>query len=262
MKKRETPRPPRKKPQSLDLGKGLKLSFALHGSLIAVALLNSLVFPSRPVHLAPTLRVDLVGLPDFLKKDKPKLTQLPPLEETPPPPRAEPPKPKEAEPAQKDEMVLKPKKVEKAENEKEDKNRAKKMSTALAKIKALAKINSELEKQSAPVIKGNRISRGASLDDDARESADVNYYDLLREHLHGNWTLPVWLSRQNLSAHVEIFLDSQGKLMSFRFVKASGNTQFDDAVKRTLQQSQPYPKPPAEVGKTVAVNGVLVRFPL
>jgi hypothetical protein len=46
------------------------------------------------------------------------------------------------------------------------------------------------------------------------------------------------------------------------FVRPSGNSQFDDAVRKTLQQSQPFPVPPIEIRPTLAADGILVGFPL
>ena len=48
---------------------GLRKSLAIHGLLLALVLLASLVFQGNPIPILPTLRVDVVGLPDALKKD-------------------------------------------------------------------------------------------------------------------------------------------------------------------------------------------------
>ena len=96
-------------------------------------------------------------------------------------------------------------------------------------------------RRSAPPIKGNKISKGTSLSGDAKESDQANYYDQFLGRLRDNWALPVWLSRQNLSAQVQIYIDARGRLHGFRFVKLSGNAQFDDAVKQALEESAPFP---------------------
>jgi TolA protein len=174
------------------------------------------------------------------------------VKKLPPPPKLSQNKAK----ADPDEMVLHPKSARKTK----DPNREKRLKAALDRIKALSRIDRELHADNAasPPIKGNKISKGSSTAEDAKESDDANYYDSVRSRLQENWALPVWLSRQNLSAQIEIVIDSHGRVREFRFKKSSGNTQFDDAVKKTLAESQPFPTPPSEL----LMNGILVGFPL
>jgi len=240
--------------ESRELSRGVRLSLIAHGAIAALILIKSLVFPSKTIPFIPTLRVDIVGLPDVLKKDKfnqPIPAALP----TPAKPAEKPREKSKAEPALPNEMVLKPKaKAEEAAREK-------KIKGALDRIKALQKINDDSEKAPA-VVKGNKISKGSSLSDDARESDQASYYDQIRDKLQQNWELPVWLSRQDLSARVQLMIDSRGILRGFRFIKASGNAQFDEAVKKTIKDSQPFPIPPTDIAGSLASNGILVGFPL
>ncbi len=259
-----------------DLSTGVKWSVILHLSVAIFVLLKSLVFPSKPVVYVPTLRVDIVGLPDVLKAEKNRLAKMPIAEDVAKLDptklqeelrRAEkeaknlkPPKLKTSptETASPDELVLKPK-----TGAVDPKARERQMKNALARIEALAKISAESggSAKEETLIKGNRISRGTSLSGDARESAQASYYDALRERLQENWALPVWVARQNLSAQVQIYITAQGRLENFRFLKLSGNAQFDDAVKRAIHESQPYPRPPAEIAQIVR-DGITVGFPL
>jgi TonB family protein len=140
--------------------------------------------------------------------------------------------------------------------------REKRMKNALDRIKSLTKITDD-RKSGAPVpIRGNQVSKGTSLSEDAREAAKASYFDALRDRLHENWALPVWLARQNLSAQVQIYVDSHGRLSRFTFLRPSGNQQFDEAVKRALSESQPYPVPPEQLRGTFMADGVSVGFPL
>ena len=243
-------------PADHDFSKGLKWSFIFHFVLVLCFLIKSFVFPGKPVFIAPTLRVDIVGLPDLLKKDKGKLAKtLAEVEkkeakqiETAAPSK------KKSDAADPDEMVLKPKRES-------GQARQKKLKNALARIKALAKI-SESEGKQAGLVKGNIISRGSSLSGDAKEGDQNGYYDVLRERLQENWALPIWIARQKYTAQVQVFIDARGRLRNFRFVKLSGNAQFDDAVKRTLAESQPFPFPPPDLVSQFATDGILVGFPL
>jgi colicin import membrane protein len=252
-------------PSDRDFDASLKWSAILHVLALLAIVIKSTVFPGTPTPYVPTLRVDIVGLPDILKKDlkdvsstkevsdilkkaeqdaaKIKPKKLPPIAKT--------------EPVEPDDMALKPKPADSKEKARE--KRLHDAMAAMDRIKALAKLARET---SAPQIKGNKISKGTSLSGDAKESDQQNYYDSVLSRLRENWALPMYLSRQNLSAQVQICIDARGRLHSFRFVKGSGNTQFDDAVKRALEESAPFPVPPGEVAFNVLVNGIIFGFPL
>jgi outer membrane biosynthesis protein TonB len=229
---------------------GMKWSLIGHVGLLVFILFKSLVFPGNSIPYVPTLRVDIVGLPDVLKKDLKAPTASSKeiekaLEES------EKKAPKEKEVAAPDEMVLKPKKT------------ANRNKNALARIKALAKMDTSEDSRSAPkIIKGNQLSKGTSLSGDARESAVANYYDSIRDRLQENWALNPLLARQKFSASVQLFIDARGKLVRFKFTKLSGNSQFDDAVRRALQQSQPFSPPPAELKASLLSDGLFLGFPL
>jgi outer membrane biosynthesis protein TonB len=227
-----------------------KYSLIAHLSLIAFVILKSFVFPGKPIPYTPALRVDLVALPDLLKKD---LKFIPP---TPPAATKEKPKEKEEiveEKAEEEEAVITTKKKDAREN---------KIKNALARIKALDKISEESKTPPSPIIKGNAISKGTSLSGDAKETAMTSYYDLVRNKLQENWSLPVWVARQEFSCQVQIFIDMRGRISRYRFSKVSGNAQFDEAVKKTLKISQPFPPPTEDIASTVLVDGILVGFPL
>lgn len=257
--------------QSMDSGdlepklmRFIRLSLILHLGAILFFILKSLVFPSKPVIYTPSLRVDLVGLPDILKKDKEALNKVvsqslekalkdaenqAKAQEKVAPQKVKPTK----EIANPNDMILNPTKTASA------KDRAKKMKNALDRIKALQKIEKEVE---AVVIKGNKLSPGSSLDGNAKESQEANYIDLVRERLREEWQLPIIVARLNLSAQVEITIDTKGRVRSFRFKKFSGNSQFDEAVKRTIAQAQPFPAPPKGMRDQLLIDGILVGFPL
>ncbi len=280
--------PPRRPARTIgddsdSLGRNLKVSSTIHAVLLAFVVLKSLVFPGKPKTYQPALRVDLVGLPDLLRKD---LNQVSPSMPAAPSPNEESeqeqkdtpaPKSKPAvaqEQADPDEMVARPTKgkslaernrdrIKELERQtKAEEERKKKMEASLRRMKSLAKISESADSKPGVLIKGNQISRGSSLSGDAREASDVSYYDQVRARLQEKWELPIWLSRQSLSAKVEIFIDQRGMVRTFRFTRPSGNPQFDEAVKRTLQASQPFPPPPSAEADSLLAHGISVGFPL
>jgi colicin import membrane protein len=262
------------------LGRAITWSLGGHGAIALFIILKSLVFPGNPILIAPSLRVDLVGLPDLLKKDLPSVSKTLPksdlqekLEEAANAAKKIKPAPLE-EVAKPEEMVLDPKKIDKkkatAEEDKSDekkkaKETAKKIDTALAKIRALDRLNDKSDEtpdDDAIVIKGNQLSKGTSLSGNARENAQAGYYDLVREALVEFWALPPWLGRQKLAAQIQIRIDSAGHVLSSKFVKSSGNPQFDEAILGTIREAQPLPKPPKDLMSSLSDDGVVVGFPL
>lgn len=233
------------------LRRGIRWSLFVHGAAFLILLLRSLIFPSEPIRVTPTLRVDLVALPDVLKKDlkAPSAPETETSDEN----SSKAPKRTVVDDVDPDQMVIKKTDTSKA--------REKKLKSTLAKMKALAKINAESE--APPLLKGNKISKGSSISGDAKESAEENYYDRVRNRLQDHWALPVWLGRRSLSARVRITLDSRGRVIGVLFVQSSGNPQFDENVRKTIQESQPLPFPPREVLSTLSgTHSIMVGFPL
>ncbi len=249
-----------------NLSRAFRWSMFVHGAIAVFIILKSLVFPADPIFQAPSLRVDLVGLPDLLKKDLAQVSKkIPDIEKTKLKPVA-PVAPVEAE-TKPDEMVLKPTKVVKkkaaVEDEPKEKDRDKKLQSALARIRALERLKDKDETDDdAVVIKGNQISKGTSLSGDARESMQSGYFDLIRDSLVEFWSLPPWLKREKLAAVVVIRIDPAGNILSSKFTKSSGNPQFDEAILATLRDAQPLPRPPKELVDSLADNGLTVGFPL
>lgn len=242
-----------------DMSRGFRMSIVFHTAVVLTIFIKIAFMPSKNLALVPTLRVDVIGLPDLLKKDLSKVG-TPPAQKEEPKPVTKAPIEKAVEKASKDEMVLNPKKTaEKAAAD--EKKREKKLKSALERIKALDKIQNQEEKKGT-LIKGNKLSQGTSLSADAKESDQSNYYDAIRDKLVNNWELPVWIARQKLSAQVQLYIDSAGRVRDFKFVRKSGNVQFDDAVKRTIIQSQPFTVPPQSIMQAILADGILVGFPL
>lgn len=243
--------------------KALRISVGVHAGLLIFFIIQGLIFPKKQLRLFPALRVDLVGLPELVKRE---MEQVPdralPMEEKILPAKEI----EKSEPSQKIDdpnVMVDQRKLEKKNREKlENLKREEKMKSALSRIKSLSKISDEERKARNVVIKGNQMSPGSSLSDDAREAEQNSYYDLVRNRLQENWTLPAWLARQELSAQVLLYIDRKGMVRGVQFQKSSGNSQFDEWVRRTILGSQPLPMPPGEILQRVMVDGILVGFPL
>jgi colicin import membrane protein len=250
--------------------KGIKWSLICHFVLLLMVIVKSIVLPGKAVPYIPTLKVDLVGLPDVLKKDLNRVARsqfdqdiskvLKQAEQ-----KAKRIAEQKVPPAIKDEMVIKPKVAphpiapSDQASSTGKKSLEMKNKRALQRLKALSKIQDTSEVE---VVKGNKISPGSSLSGDAREAATESYYDAVKDRLQENWALPAWIARQNLAAQVQIMIDARGQIRELKFVKSSGNPRFDEEVKRTLQESSPFPSPPDEIANSLVTNGILIGFPL
>jgi len=231
--------------------RALRISAIAHGTALLLLLVDTVFLHETPKPYIPSLKVDLVALPDVLKQDHRNMTTSEPADA--PGDTGDTGEMKVATPSAK--RPAKP-----AAN-------ASKIKNALAKIRALEKISGDgsgAKPRAAPVplIKGNKLSAGTSTTGDARESAESSYYDLVRDHLQDHWSLPVFLARQGFAAQVLVTLDARGNLIAFKFTKPPGSAPFDEAVKNTLTSAQPFPKPPASLLGSVATRGILVGFPL
>lgn len=251
--------------QNFDLGPALKRSVIIHVIIVVTVIASNLIFtPSKKAYI-PTLRVDLVALPDVLKSEvkNPKLDAVSKVldEVDHQQQKAQAEKSLKSEPlADPNEMLIKPKKKAETSHVIANKNRH-----ALDRIKALAKLGNDAPQKTdeeATVVKGNMLSPGSSVSGEAKEASAASYYDTLRDRLQDNWTLPAWVARLPLDAQIKIYLDHQGRLKSFKFIKPSGNEQFDDAIKRALEESQPFPPPPEALKTMLSNEGVLIGFPL
>lgn len=231
------------------LKRALKISLIVHSAFLFTVVTKEAFFPSKPVLYIPSLRVDLVALPDQLKKDLNKPKPLPGEDKQKPTTKT---KSKATEVADPGAMATKPAPSD---------SRKKKIQGALARIKALERISSESEPEPKK-LKGNFLSKGTSQAGEARESAMTNYYEEAVDQVRRNWELPPWLARKGLSAQVRIAVDQQGKVIQLVFVKPSGDAQFDDAVKASIMKAQPFPMPPQEVRSVVMGSGFVLGFPL
>jgi len=226
------------------IDKGITWSVTAHVLLGIFLVFKNYILPATAPAYIPTLKVDLVGLPDTLKKDLKKVITKPVKQKK--PEKKEPPVKKAIK---KKALTYKPPKHQ--------------LKNAIDRIKALDKITTldQQEKTISDPIKGNKISKGSTLTGKVKESDKASYYDHVLEKLRSNWILPVWLSRQNLSAQVVIYINRRGLIDKMTLKKSSGNRHFDDAVKKTIIESQPFHYPNLTVLRQMT-NGILLGFPL
>jgi outer membrane biosynthesis protein TonB len=228
------------------LSTALKRSLIGHAIVIAIATLSSMIHQQPRERIIPTLRVDLVALPDH-KKDE--------AQALPAPEKIEPEK-KTAASVTPEPTVVTPKvKVQEADVSlsKKRKKIEKSMKGAIERLRALEKLRA---------LKGNIISKGTTTSGEAKEREEATYFDGVLQKLRDNWELPSWLQTQGLSAQVIVYLNSKGNILRIQFKRPSGNEVYDQEVRRAIQRSAPFDVPPEAVTESLSEDGVLLGFPL
>ena len=238
----------------------LLISLGLHLGVLGTALIGQALYPRKTLVLRPTLRVDLIGLPDLKKSEIAQLKITPPVDQ-----KSEPP----SEPEKKESEPLK-EPIKKAPQDtrsdllsllKSVKKEPPSKKTAVQKKSKTQPTSNLATNDFQNLIKGNVISKGNSLNGDYSEGGELFAGDL-QQHIQSNWNIPPWLKRLEISATVRIHLNQTGELMGYVFLKRSGNAQFDAAVERALQKSNPFPKPPEELLDQIRRDGIKLGFPL
>lgn len=255
------------------LSKGIKISIILHVVLLIVIVLYQSYSTPKVINYIPSLKVDLVGLPDLKKNDAGAegLADKGPEKEVAKTKPVEQPKPVEKKVEEPKPVAKVPEKVvplKKVETKKKV-DVQKEANAALKRLEALAKLQEKMEKEEnakskkgkTSIRKGNFVSHGGSIIGAAEGMSDP-YLDGVLTTLRNNWNLPVWLTKKNLSAQVIVFLDSKGNLKNYILKKESGNKQFDTYVIKALKQSEPFGAPPEKWKDALSEDGLLIGFPL
>ena len=243
------------------LARALRISLFLHFTLALFLALKSMISPSEPKVFLPTLRVDLVGLPDLKRSEIPQPAPAPTEEkkEVPPPPAPAPVKSEVPPEIEKGDFSSTKKKSKKKEESKKEREAQTKLKRALERIKALERVKALAGEDE---IKGNQVSKGSALTGEAKQALETSYFDVVLERVRTYWELPKWLQDQGRSAKVMVYLDSQGRMKSIQIVQSSGSDAFDQEVKRTLHAANPFPLPPPAIAGEIGSQGILLGFPL
>jgi TolA protein len=244
----------------------LQVSFFVHFMMFAGHWVIINWGPSKSIEFKPTLRVDLVGLPDLKKADIAKLKKRPKpakVEE-----KKEEPK-KEKEVSREDllktlDKIASEKAFKTKANKKDKKKKKKSKDTKTAsksKKKSKKDDKSHVTDEFKALYKGNVISKGSSMEGEQSEGSS-GYAQLVQEHVQDHWELPPWLANSTHKAMVQVFLNPRGKLVHYVFMRKSSNNQFNDAVETAIKSSSPFPKVPNDLHHQVEQEGIRLGFPL
>jgi TonB family protein len=75
------------------------------------------------------------------------------------------------------------------------------------------------------------------------------YFRKLDEKIRSNWTVPALTAgeRENLMVRLRIVIEQDGRVSQVRMEKTSGNSYFDDSVRRAINKASPLPVPPEQL---------------
>jgi colicin import membrane protein len=69
-----------------------------------------------------------------------------------------------------------------------------------------------------------------------------------------NWRYPSFAGEDNLMATVEISLDEEGKIRSFRIIDSSGNVEFDNSTLRAIKETEQVERPRTDRDRVLHIN--------
>ena len=229
----------------------LIISLSIHVAIILLILIANGIYriSARPVFVAGSLgnaepiSVDVVGLPNILKKDIPLVNK----EETP-----------EEEPVEKKAEMTLP----------DAKQTAEKKKSLISKIKdAVTKEDNYLTK--IKIIKGLNVQKGSSVGTSTSgtgiginsDAVPANpYFGTIKEYIRAYWKVPNWIKKDGLNTLVVVRISDDGNIRELNISKSSGNSEFDELALNSVKNAAPFPKPPVSI-KELLDNGIILSFP-
>ena len=223
------------------------LSISLHFLIIVSFIISSRVSYNRPIVVGVSeegsINVDMVGLPNVLKKDINTLAESKETIEI--KPKAE-------------VMVLPNAKKIKADKKnilEQLRTKIQEESSYLKKIKIIKGI-----KQSIGIGKGASSTAKAGGGGGTGNMPTNPYFNTMKDLIRSYWRVPRWINLDDLNTLIVIKVNESGSIYEIAVEKSSGNKEFDDLAYNAVKNASPFPTPPASLKDTLA-NGVILSFP-
>ena len=227
----------------------LILSASVHVLVLLFVLFINKARFLRPVLLGSgvggsSINVDVVGLPNVLKKDIDSMNELEAQQE-------------EASTPDKDKMAL-------DNNEKSLKDKKNLIQRLRQSIQSRDNYLKKID-----VIKGMKASKSAGKGSGEGpgtgagngDGPSVNpYFTTIKDLVRTYWQVPTWLKSEGLNTEITIRIGINGELTDIQVTKTSGNTDFDKLAYQAVKNSSPFTPPPPSV-KDLVDNGVVLSFP-
>ncbi len=127
----------------------------------------------------------------------------------------------------------------------------------------MSKFKQEVKKgedDKRPLLGGNIISKGGSVQGDIANEAD-EFTALVQTHVRKFWKAPPWSAGQNYKVRVVVKLSPAGRVLSKLISKSSGRPEFDASALEAVEAADPFPPPPDFYKRIVLQEGIECGFP-
>ncbi len=235
-------------------------SVCWHLGIVLFFTINTYLFPAEDINFDSAIRVDIVGLPEKIKKlPEPAKTKEIAKPET---PKAELTEPKPVEIAK---PVPTPLPVpDKKAIDAERKKAQQKAMDKLEAMEALKNMEEEDEKEKAEAKKGavaGNIANPGNALTGILQNQISSYISQVKDHVNDNWNLPQWMANGNYKAQALVMIDARGIVTHRSIVKSSGNPGFDETILSAIDRSSPFPAPPSALVGVFKNKGFTLGFP-
>ena len=240
--------------------KALILHFACCMFFIIFNTLKKMFIPQTKIEIIESsVRVDVVGMPEFtvqeLKKLKvnPSTTKMPVVKE--------------------DEIKIPDESTEESKSDEVTDSKSSSMNDLLSSLskkklpkskkKAKKKISSN--KLRSLVLEGNKVSEGQSVigkQSSASQSDFAKYTSNIPNHVKPHWVLPSYLSEKDLKCRISVYIGSNGNLLRTKIWESSGDPEYDQKAIFAIKAASPFPKPEESILGRVAGGDIVLGFPL
>jgi len=226
----------------------LIISISVHATIILFLLVGNMVyrFVSNPVFISggigegEPINIDVVGMPNVLKKDLASLNEQT-KEVKIKPEMALPSKVKIS--AKKDSLISK---IKDAVQEEQN---------YLAKIKIIKGL--QVQKGVAGGTSMSSTGTGGS----GTETVQANpYFHTVKQYVRNYWKVPNWMKPEGLNVIVVVAIEDDGSISEVGISQSSGNADFDALALSAVKSAAPFPTPPVSVRETLR-SGVKLSFP-
>jgi len=227
----------------------LIISISIHLTIISILLAGNSIyrFISRPVFISggigdgEPINIDVVGMPNILKKDIASLNK------------------DVVEEKVKPEMTL----LEKTKNSLQKDSLVSKIKDAvqeeqnyLAKIKIIKGLQAQ-----KGVAGGTSMNSTGTGGGESTEAVQANpYFHTIKQYVRNYWKIPNWMKPDGLNALVVVKIADDGNISEASISQSSGNADFDALALNAVKNAAPFPTPPVSVRETLH-SGVILSFP-
>lgn len=132
------------------------------------------------------------------------------------------------------------------------------------KVKKIEEVEDNTD-YSGVIAAGNKLSEGSSYTGTSSvqaQGAFDEYVLSVMEEVRKYWKLPAYLANLELSCHVQIFINAQGKLLDYKIIKSSGNKEYDNKAISSIRSVKKFPRPDKEITNRLVAGEIVLAFPI